>query len=130
MLDRRSSKLIERRQRALADLPELSEVLRGSLVRRFVRCGKSGCRCHKGQGHGPFVYLTVTLGVGRSQQITIAPEDYELARRYVDNYSRLKDALEKVSSINRELLRARSLPRSPPPTAAPPAKRRRSSTTS
>ena len=76
------------------------------------------------------MYLTVTLGVGRSQQITIAPEDHETAQRFVENYSRLKDLIEEVSSINRELLRARALPKSPPPTPAGHSKRRRNSSPS
>ena len=120
--------LVKRRERALAELPELAEVLRGSLLRRFVRCGKPGCRCQKGRGHGPFVYLTVTLGVGRSQQITVAPEDHEVAQRFVENYTRLKALIEEVSDINRELLRARSLPKSPPPTPRRRSTRRRGST--
>ena len=28
-------------------------VLRGSLIERYKRCGKPGCKCAKGKGHGP-----------------------------------------------------------------------------
>ncbi len=128
MINAEVRKLLKRRQKALDALPELSEVLRGSLVRRFVRCGKRGCRCQKGRGHGPFVYLTVALGVGRSQQVTIAREDREIAERFVANYARLKSLLDEISTINRELLRARALPREPPVAAARTSRRHRSST--
>lgn len=30
----------------------------GSTVRRFSVCGKPGCRCQRGEKHGPFWYLS------------------------------------------------------------------------
>lgn len=101
---------MRRRSVAAAQAPKLPEILRGTLLLRYVRCGKSGCRCHTGPGHGPFRYLTVALGAGQTRQITIAPEDYATAKRYVDNYRRLWLLLEKISTINRELLQERRLP--------------------
>ena len=106
-------RLLERRQRAAQKAPELTEVLRGTLRERYVRCGKPGCHCRKGQGHGPVRYLSVSLGVGQTRQITIAADDYVLAWQYVDNYQRLWRLLETISTINRELLRQRQLPRPP-----------------
>ncbi len=32
-------------------------VLAGSLVKQYVVCGKPGCRCQRGQKHGPLYYL-------------------------------------------------------------------------
>lgn len=29
----------------------------GYLIAEHVRCGKRGCRCHRGQMHGPYWYL-------------------------------------------------------------------------
>lgn len=109
--------------RVAAGAPNLAEVLRGSLRRRFVRCGKTGCHCRKGRGHGPFLYLSVSLGVGRTAQITI-PGDLELpARRYVANFARASQILEVISTINRELFRQRAL--SPGRAGArPPPKRK------
>ena len=91
----------------MASAPSLDEVMRGTLRERFVRCGRPGCHCQEGKGHGPFLYLSVTLGVGKTVQITIAPKDRAIARRYVRNYQRLQRMLEKVSEINRESLRQR-----------------------
>ena len=98
--------------------------MRGSLRRRYIRCGKPGCHCRQGKGHGPFWCLSVTLGVGRTKDITIAPEDYEIARHFVDNYKRMKDVLEKVSSLNRQLFQERLL-RPSPEHEEPKVKRRR-----
>ncbi len=106
---RAGANLWERRDRAARKAPNLAEVLRGTLRRRYIRCGKAGCHCAKGPGHGPFIYLSVTLGVGRTEQVTIAPEHAKLARRYVANYGRAYQVLEDVSAVNRELLRRRLL---------------------
>lgn len=97
------------RRRAAASLPDVTEVLRGTLRRRFVRCGKAGCHCRTGRGHGPFVYLSVALGVGHTEQIIIAGPDAALARRLSANYARAYQVLEDVSAVNRELLRRRVL---------------------
>jgi hypothetical protein len=35
----------------------------------------------------------------------VAPEQVEQVRRWIDNYHQVKNHLEKISDINRELLR-------------------------
>lgn len=108
---RSAQQLLRRLDRVLAKAPNLGEVVRGTLRQRYVRCGKPGCRCERGKGHGPFLYLSVTVGVGKTLQITVAPEDRAIAERYVRNYRRIQGLLEEVSNINRELLRERLLPK-------------------
>jgi hypothetical protein len=114
-------RLLARRTSIASKAPALTEVLRGTLRERYVRCGKAGCRCERGQGHGPFVYLSVTLGVGRTTQITVAAEDQAAARQLVRNYERVQQAVEAISAINRQLLQRRTLP--PPPAGAPHGER-------
>ena len=80
-------------------------MLRGSLVERYVTCGNPACKCARGERHGPVWYLTVTLGRGRTTGGIIPGEKVEQVRRWIDNYQQLKDRLEKISEINRELLR-------------------------
>jgi hypothetical protein len=113
--------LLAQRTRALAELPDMEQILRGTLRRRYVRCGKPGCHCEKGRGHGPVSYLSTSLD-GQTQQITIAPPDYAAAKQYVRNYERLWCVLERICALNRELLRQRLLtpePESPPPKKPP-----------
>jgi len=120
-----AAKLLARRKTAAERVPSLAEVLRGTLRERYVRCGKPGCHCEKGRGHGPFVYLSVALGVGRTAQITIAAEDQATARRLVTNYARVQKAIEAVSEINRQLLQERALPRAGASQGSRRVKRRR-----
>jgi hypothetical protein len=50
-------------------------------------------------------YLTVTLGRGRTASGIIGEEQLAEVRTWIANYHKLKDHLEKISEINRELLR-------------------------
>src|SRR3990172_3249597 len=113
-------RLVARRARAGGTAPHLAEILRGTLGRRYVRCGKAGFRCQRGRGHGPVLYLSVSLGVGRTHQVTIAREAFAGAQRYVQNYARLRRVLEAISTVNRTLLQQRRLPAPPPPPAPQP----------
>jgi len=97
--------LRQRRQGLVKRLPPLAEVLRGSLVERYVTCGNPACKCARGQRHGPVWYLTVTLGPGRTTGSVIPPQQMEQVRRWLNNYHTAKQHLEAISDINRELLR-------------------------
>lgn len=97
--------LKQRRQGLLKLLPPLAELLRGSLVQRYVTCGNPACKCARGERHGPLWYWTVTLGPGRTRGAIIPAEQIEQVRRWIDNYRKVKQHLEGISEINGELLR-------------------------
>ena len=85
-------------------LPPVTEILRGSLVERYVTCGNPACKCAQGERRGPIWYLTVTLGRGRTTGGIISDEKVAEVRGWIENHYKLKDQLEKISEINRELL--------------------------
>lgn len=97
--------LRQRRQGLAKLLPPITEILRGSLLQRYVTCGNPACKCAKGERHGPIWYLTVTLGRGHTTGGIIPEEKAAEVRSWIENYHKLKDQLEKISEINRELLR-------------------------
>ena len=97
--------LRQRRKGVVKLLPPAGEVLRGSLVERYVTCGNPSCKCARGERHGPMWYLTVTLGPGRTTGGIISADQIEQVRRRIENFQRLKEDLERISEINRELLR-------------------------
>ena len=110
---RKLSKLaLEQRRRGLVELlPPAAETLRGTLRERYMTCGKPGCKCARGQRHGPIWYLSVTLGSGRTAGGVIAAGQVERVRRWIKNYHQFKEHLEKISEINRELLRRERRPK-------------------
>ena len=99
---------MERRDLVAASLPPFSEIVRGSIVTRYRRCGKATCYCATTEGHGPAHYLVVTLKPGKTEQILLSKEMLPVARQFLDNYNRWWAALEKVSEANRRLLRLRA----------------------
>lgn len=83
-------------------------VTRGSLVERYKRCGKAGCKCMSGKGHGPKYYLTLCLGKGKLDSIYVPLEEVEKVCRYVRNFHHAQETLKELCDINRELLRLRA----------------------
>jgi hypothetical protein len=99
--------LRKRRQALLRQLPPLKAVLRGSLIERYKRCGKPGCKCADGPGHGPKYYLSVSYPGQRPQMDYVPQESYAQASELLANYHRARQILEEICEINRELLRRR-----------------------
>jgi hypothetical protein len=97
--------LRERRKGLARQFPPVTEILRGSLVKRYVTCGNPSCKCARGERHGPVWYLTVTLGRGRTTGGVIPADKVDQVRGWIANYQTVRDRLEKISEINRELLR-------------------------
>jgi hypothetical protein len=96
-LARLSELALRQRRLGLAmQLPPVTEILRGSLVQRYVTCGNPSCKCAKGERHGPMWYLTVTLGPGRTTGGIVATEKVEQVRGWVNNYHKVKEHLEKI----------------------------------
>jgi hypothetical protein len=96
--------LRKRREGLTKLLPPLGEILRGSLMERYLTCGNPDCKCARGERHGPIWYLSVTLDQSRRTGRTVPPDQVEQVRRWIENYHQVKARLEKISDINRELL--------------------------
>lgn len=93
-----------RRTFLLEGLPDLGDILRGSLLERTIRHRQGCAKCERGEGH-PVSVLAVTYPGGRTRQISLRPEQVALVRRQLDNYHRLKDGLEQICELNQEALR-------------------------
>jgi len=107
-----------RRNALVRGLPNLSEILRASLITRYTSCGKPGCKCMSGEKHGPSHALSVTVAPGKTRQLYVRREDLETVRMQVRNYDKLWRAIVQISDINLELLRAKSA-KAPPATKRP-----------
>jgi hypothetical protein len=99
--------LRKRRISLLRQLPPLQAILRGSLIERYKRCGKPGCKCADGPGHGPKYYLSVSYPGLRPQMDYVPRQLYAQTAEFLANYHRAREILEAISEINRELLRRR-----------------------
>jgi len=99
-----AAELRQRRDRLVAGLPHAAAFLAGSLVEQRRRCGKEGCRCARGELHGPYAYLSVA---GRMVYVPAVLAD--AVRSRLDVSGRLQEALAEISAVNLELLSRREL---------------------
>ena len=99
-----TAELRSRRAGLVAALPQADLLLPGALVEQHRNCGKEGCRCTRGEPHGPYVYLQVA---GRLMYVPAVLAD--AVRAHLETSQRLRRALEEISAINLELLARREL---------------------
>lgn len=95
------------RRRALARLPNLEILLRGTLVSRMTLCSTPGCKCHRGEKHGPCYWVGVSYPKRKTRQVYIPKRFKESAEAGIDSYRRLWNTIEEISRINLELLHLR-----------------------
>jgi hypothetical protein len=77
--------------------------LPGSLVRQGRRCSSSGCRCRRGELHGPYLYLALYSG-GRNRTVYVPAKSEGIVTEHVGLTARNDAALAEIARINVELL--------------------------
>jgi hypothetical protein len=100
--------LLARRRRLAAGVVDPEGTLRGVLLREGRRCSSAGCRCRRGELHGPYTYLA-TYGDRRSRTIYVPAVVAAVAEAHVEVTHRNDELLAEISQINLELLRRRAL---------------------
>lgn len=101
----KAQRLAVRRRKLVEQFSGLGPVLRASLIERFTQCGKAGCKCMRGDKHGPAYYLTVSYAKRKTRQVYVPKDLRPLAEKWVRNYHQAMTVLEEISSINLELIR-------------------------
>lgn len=95
--------LRDRRRRIARQIPDLQTVIAGSLQDQRRRCGKEGCRCARGELHGPYRYLSLRVG-RRTRMLYVPAELADQVSQAVTTSSEVQGALAEISAINVELL--------------------------
>jgi hypothetical protein len=99
-----TAELRQRRDALARGLPPVDGALPGTVVEQRRACGKEGCRCTRGEPHGPYVYLQVG-----GRLVYVPARLAEEVRTQVEVSTRLRRVLEEISAINLELLARREL---------------------
>ena len=96
------------RKRAIVrQLPDPTEILRASLITRYTKCGKPGCKCMRGEKHGPSYSVSVTMAAGKTKQLYVRKEDLKTVQKWINNYDKMWQGLMELSEVNFELLRTK-----------------------
>ena len=99
--DRR--RLERERSALLAQLRGLGNLMRGTIMRVGVQCGRPGCACTQGAKH-PKVHLSVTLE-GRTRTCYLGAEGEARVAPLLAEYQRAWRLINALTAVNLALLR-------------------------
>ncbi len=82
-----------------AAFTEADHALPGTLARRYMRCGKTTCRCKADPPvlHGPYWHWTRTIA-GKTQTRTLTEEQAQRYQPWFDNTRRLRELLTELEA--------------------------------
>jgi hypothetical protein len=94
---------LRQQRRYLEDtLRKRGKMIPGAVIERYTECGKAGCRCHAGDRHGPYTFVTEPVA-GKSR-VTYVPK--KLRRQIepsVRRYQEFQRALAAWRKVTKEL---------------------------
>lgn len=83
---------------------EIGLIRRGTLLRRFMPCGKPGCRCQANppQLHGPYFQWTRKVR-GKTVTVRVQPEEAEVLTEWIENGRRLNRIVGDMERVSDRL---------------------------
>lgn len=99
-LKQKVNSLMRQRNQLEERLIRSGPLLKGSLFEQYRKCGKSGCKCERGERHGPYPYLVVGKGKARRLTYVTASMRLEIKRRAENSkgFAALLTRLDLLSS--------------------------------
>jgi hypothetical protein len=101
----------QRRHRELAlQLKDIGFVWPGSLVSRYLKCGKANCACHKDPAsrHGPYLYWSSKVG-GKTVSKSVTGTDAKVVQQWIANRIELESIIEQMKEVSQDAFEAASL---------------------
>lgn len=85
------------------ELKDIGIVLRGSVSKRYMPCGKKGCRCmaEPPQLHGPYYQWTRKVG-GRTKTVRLKPDEAAVLSAWIESRQRLEKVIAKWEAVGIE----------------------------
>ncbi len=99
----RIGELKRQRREIIKHIPPFEKILRTTISKYYSTCGYKKCRCHKGEKHGPFIYLSLTEK-GKTKMYFTPQEIVKQVKEGVKSYHKLWENIYKLCQINREIL--------------------------
>lgn len=91
-------------------LQEVGFVWPGSLVSRYLTCGKANCACHKDPAfrHGPYLYWSTKVG-GKTVSKSVSGSDAQIVQQWIANRIELESIIEQMKEVSQDAFEAASL---------------------
>lgn len=96
-------RLEKQRDALIEQLRSLGNLMRGSLVKTKVRCGRKGCICETGEKHEK-VHLSLNIH-GRTRGCYVGRGREGAVGDLIREYQRARHIIEQLTEVNLELLR-------------------------
>src|SRR3984957_301636 len=101
--------LRKRRHQLVRGLPPIEQIVRGSLMETYKRCGRPNCHCGDGPRHGPKRYHSTTARTGERPRLGSVPNAaYAQVAEFLANFSKLQEMLNEICAFNAQLQRPRA----------------------
>lgn len=98
------AKLRDLRTRLENQVLRTGPFLPGSLIKRYTVCGKPGCKCARGQKHGPFLYVSRKVG-GKTRYSYVQAEKATKISPLVEEYQQYFERRRRIRQLTEEIER-------------------------
>ena len=90
---------------ARQELHQLGYFLKGTVLKRMMKCGQPNCACHRdpSQRHGPYFEWTYKVH-GKTVNVKLSPQAAPLYLAATNQHRQLKAALARMERLSRTAL--------------------------
>ena len=90
---------------ARQELLQLGHFLKGTVLKRMMKCGQPNCACHRdpSQRHGPYFEWTYKVH-GKTVHVKLSPQAAPLYLAATKQHRKLKAALARMERLSRTAL--------------------------
>jgi type II secretory pathway component PulJ len=90
---------------ARQELQQLGYFLKGTVLKRMMKCGQPNCACHQdaSQRHGPYFEWTYKVK-GKTVNVKLSPQAAPLYQAATKQHRKLKAALARMERLSRTAL--------------------------
>lgn len=98
----RAGKLIRERYLLERDNLAAREMIKGSLIKHYKKCGSKSCICTEGHLHGPYWYLSYKER-DKSVLKYIDKKDLTKMSRLAGSYKKFQSKMVRINRLNRQI---------------------------
>ena len=78
-------------------------MVKGSLLELMRKCGKPGCKCQRGELHGPNFYLSLPMPGKRSRMLPVPVDKVKVLKSLNLHYHDFQHAVTEIRRLNEEI---------------------------
>jgi hypothetical protein len=95
----------QRFHQARQQLHQLEYFLKGTVLKRMMKCGRPQCACHRdpAQRHGPYFEWTYKVA-GKTVNVKLTPQTASLYQAATRQHRKLKTILDRMERLSRTVL--------------------------